>query len=61
MSSYLLDTTLALNAKGHIPALDYGGWWASATLTIQLGWAAATVLAAVVAIAAHRGRLARET
>ena len=28
---------LALNAKGHSPALDYGGWWASATPLTQAG------------------------
>jgi len=51
---------LAMNAKGHTPALDYGGWWAMATPLVQAGWAAATVLATVASFAAHRARLARE-
>jgi hypothetical protein len=51
---------LALNAKGHTPALDYGGWWASATPRVQAGWAAATLLAAALAFVAQRARLARE-
>ena len=51
---------LALNAKGHTPALDYGGWWASATPRVQAGWAAATLLAAALAFVAQRVRLARE-
>ncbi len=38
---------LALNAKGHSPALDYGGWWAAATPLTQAGWAAAAATAAV--------------
>ena len=51
---------LALNAKGQAPALDYGGWWASATPLVQAGWAAATVFTAAGALVAHRARLARE-
>jgi hypothetical protein len=51
---------VALNAKGHTPSLDYGGWWASATPLAQAGWAAAAVVAAVVAMAAHRARMTRE-
>ncbi len=51
---------LALNARGHTPALDYGGWWASATPQVQAGWALATTLAVAVAFAADRLRLARE-
>jgi len=51
---------LALNAKGHTPALDYGGWWASAPPRVQAGWAAATILAAGLALVAQRSRLARE-
>jgi hypothetical protein len=51
---------LALNAKGHTPALDYGGWWAEATPVVVAGWLAATAAAAVLAFVAHRARLARE-
>jgi len=51
---------LALNAKGSEPALDYGGWWSSATLPVQGGWLAAAVAAALLAVVAHRRRLARE-
>jgi hypothetical protein len=51
---------VALNAKGHAPALDYGGWWAMATPGIQVGWTAATVLTGTAALIAHRLRLARE-
>jgi hypothetical protein len=51
---------LALNAKGHGPFLDYGGWWAAATPLTQAMWAAATTMAAVAAVAAHRARMARE-
>jgi hypothetical protein len=51
---------LALNAKGHTPALDYGGWWASAPPRVQAGWSAATILAAGLALVAQRSRLARE-
>jgi hypothetical protein len=51
---------LALNARGHTPALDYGGWWASATPQVQAGWALATTLAVALAFAADRLRLARE-
>jgi hypothetical protein len=42
--------SLALNARGHTPALDYGGWWASAT----------PLVAAALAVAVHRVRLMRE-
>jgi hypothetical protein len=51
---------LALNAKGHTPALDYGGWWASATPTVVASWLAAAVAAAGLALVAHRVRLGRE-
>lgn len=51
---------LALNARGHTPALDYGGWWASATPATQAGWLAATVLAIALAFAADGLRRARE-
>ena len=51
---------VALNAKGHTPALDYGGWWASATPLAQAGWAGAAVVAMVAAMAAHRARMTRE-
>jgi hypothetical protein len=51
---------LALNARSHAPALDYGGWWASATPAVQAGWLAATALAAASAVVVHRVRLARE-
>ncbi len=51
---------LALNARGHTPALDYGGWWASATSATRLGWCLATALAVAAAIAADRLRQSRE-
>jgi hypothetical protein len=51
---------VALNARGHSPALDYGGWWAAATPLTQAGWAAAAVAAAALALVAHRVRIARE-
>jgi hypothetical protein len=52
---------LALNAKGHTPALDYGGWWASATPAVVAGWLVAAMTAAVLALVAHRVRLVRES
>ena len=52
---------LALSAKGSEPALDYGGWWSSATPLAQAGWLATTVAAALLAAVAHRRRLARES
>ncbi len=51
---------LALNARGHTPALDYGGWWASATPATRLGWCLATALAVAFAFAADRLRQGRE-
>jgi hypothetical protein len=51
---------LALNAKGHTPALDYGGWWAMATPRVHAGWTAATLLMAAAALVAHRARLVRD-
>jgi hypothetical protein len=51
---------VALNGKGQGPALDYGGWWAAATPLTQAGWAAATMVAAATAVAAHRARIAAE-
>lgn len=51
---------LALNARSGEPALDYGGWWASATPAVQAGWLAAAVACAAGAWAAHRRRLASE-
>ncbi len=52
---------LALNARGHTPALDYGGWWASATPAVVAGWLVAALTAAVLALVAHRARLVRES
>jgi hypothetical protein len=52
---------LALNAKSSEPALDYGGWWSSATPAVQAGWLAAAVATALLAVVAHRRRLARES
>jgi ABC-type transport system involved in multi-copper enzyme maturation permease subunit len=52
---------LALNAKGRQPALDYGGWWSSATPAVQAGWLVATAAAALLALLAHRQRLVRES
>jgi hypothetical protein len=52
---------LALNAKGSEPTLDYGGWWSSATPAVQVGWLVAAVAAALLAVVAHRRRLARES
>ena len=49
---------LSLNAKTSAPALDFGGWWAVATPWNQAAWAAATLAAVVLAVAAHRRRLA---
>jgi hypothetical protein len=51
---------LALNAKGSTPALDYGGWWASATPRVQAAWLAAAAGAALLAVVAHRWRLVRD-
>ncbi len=52
---------LSLNAKTSAPALDFGGWWAAATPAIQAGWAAASAVAVVLALAAHCRRLAAES
>jgi len=52
---------LALNAKGTQPALDYGGWWSTAPPRVQAGWLAAAVAAALLAVVAHRRRLAHES
>jgi ABC-type transport system involved in multi-copper enzyme maturation permease subunit len=52
---------LALNAKGSEPALDYGGWWSSATPLVQAGWVTAAVGAALLAVVAHRRRLSRDS
>jgi ABC-type transport system involved in multi-copper enzyme maturation permease subunit len=52
---------LALNAKGSVPALDYGGWWSSATPRVQAGWLAAAAASALLAVVAHRQRLACES
>jgi ABC-type transport system involved in multi-copper enzyme maturation permease subunit len=52
---------LALNAKGKTPALDYGGWWSSAPPRVQAGWLTAAAAAALLAVVAHRQRLARES
>ena len=52
---------LALNAKGSPAALDYGGWWATATPKTAAGWLAAAAAAAGLAAIAERVRAARQS